>query len=267
MGLVPYHMATNGKRNTLERRTLILEQIHSQGQVNVSDLSKDFGVSEVTIRNDLNQLEQKRAVIRARGGAIKPTRVGVDFELSDKDKINFQEKQRIGERAAQLVEDGDTIIIDSGTTTQELANHLDRVTNLAVITNALNIAMKLSENKNINVIVPGGFLRKQSLSLVGTPAEKGFRGYYCDKLFLGVDGLDVHYGLSTPNVEEAHLNQVMIEHSRQVILLSDSSKFLRKSLAFICPLSSIDILVTDDQIEVEDQQQLESSGVQVLAAR
>ncbi len=260
-------MAVNGKRNTLERRTLILEQIHSQGQVNVSDLSRDFDVSEVTIRNDLNQLEQKRAVIRARGGAIKPTlRVGVDFELSDKDKINFREKQRIGERAAQLVENGDTIIIDSGTTTQELANHLNQVTNLTVITNALNIAIKLSENKNISVIVPGGFLRKQSLSLVGTPAEKGIRGYYCDKLFLGVDGLDVNYGLSTPNVEEAHLNQVMIEHARQVILLTDSSKFLRKSLAFICPPTSIDILVTDDQIESEDQRQLESSGVKVLIA-
>ena len=259
-------MAINGKRNTLERRTLILERIDSHGQVNVSELSQDFGVSEVTIRNDLNQLEQKRAVIRARGGAIKPTRVGVDFELSDKDKLNFKEKQRIGERAAHLVEDGDTIIIDSGTTTLELAKNLTQATNLTVITNALNIAIKLSENKDIKVIVPGGFLRKQSLSLVGTPAEKGFRGYYCDKLFLGVDGLDVNYGLSTPNIEEAHLNQVMIEHARQVILLSDSSKFLRKSLAFICPLSSIDILVTDDKIEPEDQRQLESSGVQVLLA-
>lgn len=259
-------MTDNGKRNTVERRTLILEKLNVHGQVNVSDLSKDFSVSEVTIRNDLNQLEQKSALIRARGGAIKPTRVGADFEISDKDKINFREKQQIGQRAAKLVEEGDTIILDSGTTTMELAKNLGEINDLTVITNALNIAMKLAENKNINVIVPGGFLRKQSLSLVGTPAEKGFRGYYCDKLFLGVDGLDIDYGLSTPNVEEAHLNQVMIEYSEQVILLSDSSKFLRKSLAFICPLSSVHTIVTDDQIKPEDQRQIERLGIKVLTA-
>ena len=257
-------MTENGKRNTVERRTLILEKLDTDGQVNVNDLSRDFGVSEVTIRNDLNKLEQKSALIRARGGAIKPTRVGVDFEISDKDKINFQEKQRIGQRAAQLVEDGDTIILDSGTTTMELARNLGGVNDLTVITNALNIAMELAENKNINVIVPGGFLRKQSLSLVGAPAEKGFRGYYCDKVFLGVDGLDIDYGLSTPNVEEAHLNQVMIEYSAQVVLLSDSSKFLRKSLAFICPLSSVSILVTDDKIKAEDRQHIERLGIELL---
>ena len=257
-------MTDTGKRNTVERRTLILEKLNTYGQVNVNDLSKDFGVSEVTIRNDLNQLEQKSALIRARGGAIKPTRVGVDFEISDKDKINFREKQRIGQRAAQLVEEGDTIILDSGTTTMELAKNLGEINNLTVITNALNIAMKLAENKNINVIVPGGFLRKQSLSLIGTPAEKGFRGYYCDKLFLGVDGLDIDYGLSTPNVEEAHLNQVMIEYSEQVILLSDSSKFLRKSLAFICSLSAVHTIVTDDHIKPEDQRHIERLGIELL---
>ena len=253
-------------KSTVHRRTKILEKLESDGQVNVSELSKEFNVSEVTIRNDFLQLEKKNMLIRARGGAIKVSRVGVDFELSQKQKINLDLKKKIGKRGAELVRDGDTIIIDAGTTTQEMVKNLHPESMLTVITNALNIANNLVYNNNIQVIMPGGFLRKDALSMIGSPDEKTIRDYLCDKLFLGVDGLDFEFGISTPNIEEAHLNRIMIEISRQIIVLADSSKVKRRSLAVICPLSKVDILVTDDGLSPDYRTRLEQLGVEVIIA-
>ena len=253
-------------KSTVQRRTLILEKLESDGQVNVIDLSKQFNVSEVTIRNDFLQLEKKNMLIRARGGAIKINRVGVDFELSKKQKINLELKKKFGKRGAILVKDGDTISVDAGTTTQEMVKNLAPENKLTVITNALNIANNLVYNDKIQVIMPGGFLRKDALSMIGSPAEKTLRDYLCDKLFLGVDGLDFEFGISTPNIEEAHLNRVMIEISRQIIVLADSSKIKKRSLGVICPLSKVDILVTDDGLSPEYLTKLEQIGLEVIIA-
>ena len=252
--------------STVERRTLILDKLETEGQLDVTSLSKELGVSEVTIRNDLNWLEQKNMLIRARGGAIKEERVGTDFSLSEKNKLHYQEKLKIGKAAAALIEDGDTIILDSGTTTMEINNNLPNLSSLTVITNALNIANKLVDHEHVNVIVPGGFLRKNSLSLVGTTAEESFKNYFCDKLFLAVDGFNTTFGLSTPNVEEAHLNRVMISVAKQVIVVTDSSKFHKRSFAFIAPITAVDIVVTDAGIPEEDKKRLETAGVKVIVA-
>jgi DeoR family transcriptional regulator of aga operon len=203
-------------------------------------------------------------LIRARGGAIKIDRVGLDFTLSDKNKQHFEEKKRIGKAAAGLVEDGDTIILDSGTTTMEIARNLLNINNLTVITNALNIANQLADHQKANVIIPGGFLRKNSLSLVGGAAEENFKNYFCDRLFLAVDGFNTTHGLSTPNVEEAHLNRVMIEISKQVIVVADSSKFHKRSFAFISPITDVDVVVTDSEIPAEDRKKLENAGVKLI---
>lgn len=251
---------------TATRRSLMLERLDAEGQLNVTLLSKEMKVSEVTIRNDLNWLEQKKLLLRARGGAIRAEPVAAEFTLSEKNKLHYQEKLRIGKAAADLIENGDTIILDSGTTTMEINNNITNIQSLTVITNALNIANKLAERENVNVIVPGGFLRKNSLSLVGTTAEDSFKNYYCDKLFLAVDGFNTTDGLSTPNVEEAHMNRVMISVSRQVIVVTDSSKFHRRSFAFIAPVSAVDIVITDAGIPAEDQKRLETAGVKVIIA-
>lgn len=257
-------MRKSGEKSTVQRRVIILQQLEAKGQVDVISLSKDLDVSEVTIRNDLKRLEQKNALIRARGGAIKIDRVGIDFALSDKNKQNYDQKRRIGKAAAALIEEGDTIILDSGTTTMEITKNLTHVVELTVITNALNIANQLAEHPRANVIIPGGFLRKNSLSLIGATAEESFRNYFCDKLFLAVDGFSTTYGLSTPNVEEAHLNRIMMSISKQVIVVADSSKFHKRSFAFIAPVADIDMLITDDGIPTEDQKKLESAGIKVL---
>ena len=253
-------------KSTVSRRIKILESLKANGQVSVNELSESLGVTGVTIRNDLTQLEKKRVLIKARGGAIKIEQnyVEHDYPLSDKQKKNLSEKKEIGRKAAELIEENNTIILDSGSTTCELAKNLKRFNNLSVITNALNIATILADFNNINVIVPGGILKKNSLSLVGILAERGFKDYFCDKLFLGVDGFDLDFGISTPDPEEAYLNQVMINISKEVIVVTDSSKFRRRGFAFIAPVSKITTVVTDKGILQEHKNKLEKLGVKVI---
>ena len=186
--------------------------------------------------------------------------------MSDKQKKKLLEKRKIAKSAAELIEEGNTIILDSGSTTFELAKNLDRFENLTVITNALNVANYLSNLKNINVIVPGGILRQNSLSLVGIMAERGFRNYFCDKLFLGVDGFDINHGISTPNGDEAQMNLVMIGVSRRIIVVADSSKFKKRAFAFISGIHKINTVVTDNGISPEDKSKLETMGIEVIIA-
>lgn len=259
-------MPNQKKRSTVERRVSIMDKLEKDGQVDVNALSRELGVSEVTIRNDLSKLEQKNMLVRARGGAFKVERVGEDFDLTAKKGQHYEEKKRIGKAAAALIQDGDTIILDSGTTTMEISKHLSKMADLTVITNALNVASQLAENKKTNIIIPGGFLRKTSLSLVGATAEESFKNYFCDKLFLAVDGFNTVHGLSTPNVEEAHLNRIMIKIAKQVIVVTDSSKFNKRSFAFIAPISAVDIVITDEGVSAEDRKNLENSGIKVIIA-
>ncbi len=261
-------MGRSFSKSTVSRRAEILEELDSKGQVIVSELSKMFNISEVTIRNDLAHLEKQNMLIRARGGAIKVKlyHIGGDSPFSEKQKEFFKEKQKIGKAAVKLIEDGDTIVLDSGTTTTEVAKNLSHFKDLSIITNALNIAGLLCENEDFNVFMPGGFLRKKSLSLVGGLAEESFHKFFCDKLFLGVDGFATSHGLSTPNVEEAHMNEVMIEIAKKVIVVTDSRKFLRRRFAFIAPIARVDVVVTDAGISEDDKLMLEKNGIEVIIA-
>lgn len=260
-------MEENNKHATVDRREKILSILASQGKVYVHELSEQFKVSEVTIRNDLDQLESKRQLIRARGGAMKlEGNVAADIMLSDKNKLNYKEKARIGAKAASLISDSDTIILDSGTTTSEIARNISGFNNLSIITNAINIVNILSQYPSVNIIIPGGYLRKNSLSLVGPLAEKNLRNFYVDKAFIGVDGFDTQFGAYTPNIEEAHLNEIMISIAKEVIVVADSSKFKRKSLAYICPVESINTIVTDEGLSQEDFKRLTDKGINVIFA-
>jgi DeoR family transcriptional regulator of aga operon len=254
----------NPENATLNRRVKILNLLEEQNHIQIVKLSALFNVSDVTIRNDLSHLEQKGLLIRTRGGAIKQQRVGLDFRLSEKASQRYAEKQRIGKKAREYVNNGDTIILDSGTTTLEVGKNLADIEKLTVITNAINIAAVLADMKNIKVVVPGGFLRENSLSLVGSTAEDSLKNFHCDKVFMGVDGIDSGYGISTPNIEEAHLNRVMIEVANELIVVADSSKFYKKSFAFIAPISSISTLITDKNIPADEQNKLRNAGLNVV---
>lgn len=261
-------MEKSFNKSTVSRRAKILEELEFKGEVLVRELSKMFKISEVTIRNDLYQLEKQNMLIRARGGAIKIKyhMMGADSSLSDKQKEFQKEKQLITKEAIKLIEDGDTIVLDSGTTTSEIAKNLEGFKNLTIITNALNIAIILSEYEGFNIFMPGGFLRKKSLSLVGVLANENFEKFYCDKLFLGVDGFDTTHGLSTPDSEEAHLNQIMTKIAKKVIVVTDSRKFDRRRFAYIGPISDVDVVITDSGIKEEDKMRLEKNGVEVIVA-
>lgn len=252
------------KKSTVERRNLIINKLHNEGEIFVDQLSKEFEVSEVTIRNDLDQLEKKKLLVRARGGAMNHIGgVGMDFRISEKDKINLKEKIRIGKAAAALIQDGDIIIIDSGTTTAEMAKNLEGINNLTVITNAINIAIIVSQFPNITLIMPGGNMRKNSQSLVGPIASKSLANFRIDKLFLGVDGVDLQAGFFTANMEEADLNEQMIKVSNEVTILTDHSKFNRRAFAHICNIEKANKIITDKKLGKDDVKTLEEKGLEV----
>ena len=252
------------KISSVIRRAKILEKLEEEGHVTTHSLSNTFVVSEVTIRNDLLLFEKKGLLHRTRGGALRDQRVNIDHDLSEKSRKHLIQKQRIAKKARELINDGDTIILDSGTTTQEIAKRFADVSDLTVITNGLNVAAEIARNKNIRLIMPGGILRENSLSQVGSLAENSIRQFNCDKLFLGVDGIDTSYGISTPNFEEAHLNSIMIEIAQELIVVTDSSKFLKKCFAFIAPVSQISTLITDKNIPESEYSQLKKLGVRMI---
>src|SRR5271167_1726625 len=248
---------------TEERQRAILEIMRREGRVLVVDLAKQFHTSQVTIRKDLEILHVKGRVHRSHGGAL-PTREGAleDPSLREKEKLHRKEKLQIATAALRMVKEGQVVILDSGTTTTAIARALRKFENLTIITNAVNIAAELSGSP-LEVILTGGTLRKNSFSLVGPIAEETLRRLNADILFLGVDGFDLHYGLSTPNLLEAKVNRAMMDIARVSVAVCDSSKFGRRSLSSIAPLSSVHHVITDRGVPKADLATLKKTGIPV----
>jgi DeoR family transcriptional regulator of aga operon len=237
--------------------------ISRNGSVLVADLADQLKTSQVTIRKDLELLHGRGLVHRTHGGAL-PAYDGAlaDPTLAEKEKLHRREKLRIAEAASRMVQEGQVVILDSGTTTTAIARALRGFRNLTVITNAVNIAAELAGSE-VEVILTGGTLRKNSFSLVGPIAEETLRRLNADLLFLGVDGFDVQYGVSTPNLPESKVNRAMIEISKTVVAACDSSKFGRRSLAHIVPPGGLHHVITDQGIPKTDLANLKKAGVEV----
>ncbi|HEX9971541.1 MAG TPA: transcriptional repressor AgaR [bacterium] len=250
--------------STTDRRSQIIALLEDNGQVDVQRLSDLFQVSCVTIRNDLSYLEERNLLYRTRGGAIKQTKIAIDLALSEKARKNQEQKRKISLKALELIHEGDTIILDSGTTTMEIARQLKNFKNITIITNALPIATEFAGHQGIEIIMPGGVLREKSFSLIGSQAERNLRDFFCDKLLLGVDGIDTTFGVYTPSVAEAQLNRIMVEIARETIVVTDSSKFGKRSLAFIVPIDKIHRVITDEGIPEKDHQNLLAQNVEVI---
>jgi DeoR family transcriptional regulator of aga operon len=246
-----------------ERRRAILDSLSRDGRVLVGDLARQFETSQVTIRKDLEILHAHGLLHRTHGGAL-PSREGVllDPTLSEKEKLHRREKIRIAEAAAAMVQEGQVVILDSGTTTTAIARALRGFHNLTVVTNAVSIASELA-GADVEVILTGGTLRRNSFSLVGPIAEDMLRRLNADILFLGVDGFDVHYGLSTPNLLEAKVNRIMVEISKKVVAVCDASKFGRRSLSQILPPSELHHVITDRGAPKSDIEVLMNAGIEV----
>ena len=249
------------------RRSAILQRLKEDSSVNVSELSREFGVSEVTIRKDLRILKERKLLVRVHGGAIMSVKASED-ETEDrnihfKQTINAREKEVIGRAAAAHIRNGDTILIDSGTTALQVVRHLDSFKDLTIITNSVTAMEEALKYKRFKVILLGGTVRESSNSTVGPLAESNLKLFYCDKLFLGVDSFSVEAGLSTPSVEEASTNQVMISRAREVIAVFDSSKVNKRAFAFIAMPEKIHTVITDSRIAPSVRNQLRSLRINV----
>ncbi|CAI1774117.1 HTH-type transcriptional repressor glcR [Serratia quinivorans] len=252
--------------NTLKRRELIIDQLCREGSVRVEQLSTQFSVSSVTIRSDLRQLEKSGCAVRAYGGAMLNKQFAFDRPLQDKGRLNRDVKYAIACAAAELVNDGDAIILDSGSTTSQMAQQLVGKKDLVVMTNALNIAFELANNEQVDLMVVGGSVRRKSWSLYGPAAEQHMRQFRFDKLFLGVDGFDLQSGITTPDPGEAQLNRAMCDVAREVIAVADASKFGRTSFCMIREIGQIQRLVTDSRIPESYLHALNHLGVDVIIA-
>ena len=247
-----------------ERRHRILDLLSKHGRVSVEALASRFVTSAVTIRNDLAALETAGALERTRGGALL-RRDDDDQPIAVKSTLHHAEKVRIATAAVALIRDGETVILDSGTTTAEIAKQIRKlqIRSINVITIALNIATLLADLPSVRLIMPGGILRPESNAFSGPMAEAALLGLQADRLFLGADGLDPERGVMTPHLGEAQLNAKMIAISREVIAVADSSKLLRRNISLIARVEQLHMLITDSGANPIVVAELRRRGVEV----
>lgn len=250
----------------VERHNTILEILKQRGSVLVSDLAEILKVSSVTIRKDLTMLEEKKMLYRTHGSAILINPYINDRNVSEKEKMNPEEKQAIAKVAAKSIIPDDSIIIASGTTMFFLAREIQPQEHLTVITSSINVTAILARHNNIDIVQLGGLVRNSSVSVVSEYAVKMLENFSCSKLFIGVDGIDLNYGLTTTNLLEANLNRSMIQAAQKTIVLTDSSKFGRRGFGKICGLDAIDQIITDDKVSPQIVTGLEEMGIEVTIA-
>jgi DeoR family transcriptional regulator of aga operon len=254
---------------TLQRREQIAALITAQGEARVGDLSKRFAVSEVTIRNDLAELEREGRLTRDRGGAFARTRPQIVTSLAGLDQRgtqNLDRKQAIARAAAALVEPGDTLILDAGTTAVEMAAPLAAVEDLTVVTNALNVAARLGGGSSAKLILLGGAFHAESSSTLGPLAEQALAGLCVKKLFLGAQAIDPAHGLTDSTAEIAAIKRAMIKSAAEVILIADSSKWNRTGLHKVAPLEAVHRVITDPALPADIIRDLEARGIPVTLA-
>lgn len=249
--------------NLTERHQHIINRLQKEGSVTVLDLCRELNVSSVTIRKDLKLLEDKNLLFRTHGGGTLHNPYTADKPVNEKEKIQSSEKTRIGLAAAAMVEANDSIIIASGTTVLAMAKNIHPKGNVTVVTAALNVALELIRHQEIEVIQLGGLLRKSSSSVTGPYSEKILGDLSCNKLFLGVDGIDLDFGLTTTNAMEAHLNRKMIETSQKTIVLADSTKFGKRGFGRICGIEDVEQIITDSGISDHLVKTLQGIGIEV----
>jgi len=250
----------------MDRHERILDILKEKKKVKVQYLSEVLNTSTVTIRKDLKLLEAKKLLFRVHGGASLEQPFVNDRHINEKEFIHAKEKDAIGKEAAGIITEDQFIIIASGTTVLALARHINPQNKITIVTSALNVALELLNKPNVEILQLGGYIRDTSYSVIGHYSELILKEIACSKVFLSVDGIDLDYGLSTSNGLEAHLNQQMIEASKEVVVLCDSSKFGKKSFGRICGLDNVDHIITDKNIPQDIYKKLVDLGITVTIA-
>lgn len=254
--------------NTLfveERKMKIVEYVEEHKKATVAQLCNYFGVSSATIRNDLRDLESADLIIRTHGGAMMKSKTGLELNSSQKEIQNLDAKRAIARTALDMIEDGDTIILDTGTTTLELARLLGQRNGVTVVTNDLQIAMVLEQLPVLSIVFMGGVVRKSFHCTVsyGDSDAQVTSGLVVDKAFMGTNGLSLKRGATTPDISTSQTKKLMVSMALSVVVLCDSSKFEKDSFAQFAPLDKIDIIVTETCREAE-RARLEAHGIDVV---
>ncbi len=247
-----------------ERQQVILELIEKNGQIEVADLVERFDVSEMTIRRDLDVLDRKGLLRRVHGGAVSNRGRSYEPSFLSRSVKNIEEKKRIGKAAANLIQSGDSILLDVGTTTLEIARHLHHRQNLTIITPCFQIASILVEYPGIRLILTGGILRPGELSLVGHLAERAIRDFYVDKLFLGAAGVDLEAGFTEFNLEDTLIKQVMLSRAKDITVVADSSKFGQVAFTAIAPLQAANRIITDKNLSQKIVSKIQELGIELV---
>jgi len=246
-----------------KRHEEIMRILTEEGCADAAQLSEFFGVSAKTLRKDFDKLETMGLLERVHGGAVLKNNGSNIFPIAERKRQNLDDKKEIGTAALQFIEEGDTFILDGGTTTLELAKLLGdkRVT---VLTNDLRIATELLYKENVTLLVTGGRLRREgAYTLLGRDAERYLDKYQVKKVFLGTSALDFRCGLTVFSLDEAEIKRAMIKSAREVICLADYSKFHKVALVSFCPLEKVGMLITDKRISLDDWSYLEAKGIKV----
>jgi len=249
---------------TVERHKKIKEILNSKKSISVSELSGQLDVSESTIRRDLHTLEQNRLIHRTHGGAINIDSVRFEPSLLEKEIQFRDEKLRVAKQAVQMIREGDTIALDGGTTTLEIARTLPNMANLTVVTNSVKIITELANLPDVSVVVTGGNLRRMNMTLVGPISNQTLENLHIDKLFTGTIGLTYEEGLTTTDVIEAETKSAMIKKAKEVIVVADYSKIGKLAFANVASINSIDKLITNTGISKSLVKRLQKKGIEVI---
>lgn len=250
----------------LERRGQIAEIISRQRTVNNAELMERFGISIETLRRDLAYLEEQGVLRRVYGGAVANASLSSEPEYASRLEANQQEKNAIAAEAAKLIEPGDTVYLGVGTTVQAMTQFMKNIGPITVFTNALRTAVELSDIPGCTVILPGGQLRSKELTLSGFPAEENLDHFNVDKAFIGIGGI-TEEGITDFHTGEAQVHRKLIANARQSIALADSSKVGIRAMNNVCPLSVIDVVVTDSGISKQHLKKLEKAGVRIIVTK
>jgi len=249
-----------------ERHQVIINRVKEKGIVSVSDLSDLFQVSQNTIRRDLQKLEKNEVIKRTHGGAILKEFYNLDLPFATREDKYRKEKQAIGYKASQIINSGDNIILDAGTTTAQIAKNIKNKRDLTIITNAVNIALELANCREIITILTGGIIREITNCLVGFQAEEFLKKTHVDKTFLAAGGVTIEEGLTNPNPFEVGVKKVMIEAAKEVILVVAHNKFENVALTPIAPIEAVHKIITDKEVSPEYLGVFQQKGIEVILA-
>jgi DeoR family fructose operon transcriptional repressor len=258
-------LRANGTLFAEERQRAIVEHLRHQGKITVEAMTVVFGVSPPTIRADLTRLEERGLLRRTHGGAIAVGNTLYEPPYAERAILRQAEKRAIADAAAGLVRDGETLLLDAGTTCHEIALRLKEFRRITVVTNSVASAQALAENDGIEVVLIGGTLQPRRRATLGALAARFLEPIQCDRAFVGVSGVHPTAGLTVVDFDAAQLKRIMLEKGKQAIVVADCSKIGQAAFACIAPLSAFHLLITDSGIALEDRMALEDAGVRVMA--